>query len=78
MSPARYTRTQIAALAGLSPRVVLRWQVKGLLPPTLGRGSHHGGGAYTDEHLTRLLRIKRDLEANVSLADLADRYRPDD
>src|SRR5205085_5474695 len=67
--PARtYTAEELAALVGISPRVLFYWQQKGLIPAPL-RGKR--GGGYGREHLLRA-RASRLLRAQFEfLADIA-------
>jgi DNA-binding transcriptional MerR regulator len=55
----QYRITELAGLAGVTPRTVRYYVAEGLLPPPTGAGQRR---LYGEEHLSRLLAI-RDLKA---------------
>jgi DNA-binding transcriptional MerR regulator len=71
MSPnrddARYTLTELAALAGVTPRTVRYYLAQGLLPSV---GVSGPGAKYDDAHLARLRVIKRHQMEHKPLADI--------
>ena len=74
MSPnpddARYTLTELSALAGVTPRTVRYYLAQGLLPTV---GVSGPGAKYDDRHLARLRLIKRLQEEHQPLADIRHR-----
>jgi DNA-binding transcriptional MerR regulator len=64
---ARYTLTELADLAGVTPRTVRYYLAQGLLP---GVGVAGPGVKYDDTHLARLRLIKRLQAEHLPLADI--------
>ena len=58
---ARYTLTELADLAGVTPRTVRYYLAQGLLP---GVGVAGPGAKYDDTHLARLRLIRRRISAS--------------
>jgi DNA-binding transcriptional MerR regulator len=67
---ARYTLTELANLAGVSPRTVRYYLAQGLLPAV---GISGPGAKYDDNHLARLRLIKRLQQEHQPLADIRRR-----
>ena len=74
MSPnpddARYTLTELSALAGVTPRTVRYYLAQGLLPAV---GVSGPGAKYDDAHLARLRLIRRLQAAHQPLAEIRHR-----
>ena len=66
-SPAKYGIAELAALGGVSRRTVRYYVQRGLLPAPsgTGRGKHYG-----EEHLERLIQVRRWQEDGKSLAEI--------
>jgi DNA-binding transcriptional MerR regulator len=64
---ARYTLTELADLAGVTPRTVRYYLAQGLLPAV---GASGPGAKYADAHLARLRLIKRLQAQHLPLADI--------
>lgn len=64
---AKYGIAELAALGGVSRRTVRYYVQRGLLPAPsgTGRGKHYG-----DEHLERLIQVRRWQEEGRSLAEI--------
>jgi len=67
-----YSLTDLAKLAGVTPRTVRFYIVQGLLPSP---GQQGPTTRYTDEHLERLLAIKRLQTAHLPLAEIRARLQ---
>ena len=69
----RYAIGELSALAGVSRRTVRYYVQEGLLPSPLGvgRGRHYGR-----PHLDRLLEVKAQQEAGLSLEEIRARRGP--
>ncbi len=67
---ARYTLTELADLAGVTPRTVRYYLAQGLLPAV---GVAGPGAKYADTHLARLRLIKRLQRAHQPLAEIRHR-----
>jgi len=70
---ARYTVTELADLAGVTPRTVRYYLAQGLLPAV---GASGPGAKYGDEHLARLRLIKRLQREHQPLAEIRRRLEP--
>ena len=70
---ARFGIDELADLGGVSRRTVRYYVQEGLLPPPLGvgRGRHYGR-----PHLDRLLEVKAQQEAGLSLEEIRARRGP--
>jgi DNA-binding transcriptional MerR regulator len=64
---ARYTLTELADLAGVTPRTVRYYLAQGLLPAV---GVSGPGAKYDDAHLARLRLIRRLQAQHLPLADI--------
>ena len=69
----RYNIDELADLGGVSRRTVRYYVQEGLLPAPfgVGRGRHYG-----QAHLDRLLEVKAQQEAGLSLDDIRSRRTP--
>ncbi len=67
---ARYTLTELADLAGVTPRTIRYYLAQGLLPTV---GASGPGAKYDDTHLARLRLIKRLQREHQPLADIRHR-----
>lgn len=67
---ARYTISDLAGLAGSTPRTVRYYVAQGLLPPPVGAGP---GAHYTDAHLERLRLIQRLQRQHLPLSEIRQR-----
>jgi DNA-binding transcriptional MerR regulator len=73
MSPAdapRYSLTELADLAGVTPRTVRYYMSQGLLPSS---GSSGPGAKYDDAHLGRLRLVRRLQREHLPLAEIRQR-----
>jgi DNA-binding transcriptional MerR regulator len=70
MEPGKYLIDDLCALTGFSRRTVRYYVQTGLIDPPAGRGR---GGYYSEEHLSRLLRIRSLQEQGVRFSALAGR-----
>jgi DNA-binding transcriptional MerR regulator len=67
-----YTATQLCSEFNITPRRLERWRLRGVIdPPKGGRGKW---AYYTDHHYRQIRAVLNDLDNNVTLADLAERY----
>ena len=62
--------SDLAARAGVTPRTIRYYLAEGLLPPPGGAGSQR---VYGDDHLLRLMAIKRLKEAYLPLSEIRRR-----
>ena len=69
----RFSIDELADLAGVSRRTVRYYVQEGLLPPPLGVGR---GRHYDRAHLDRLLEVKAQEEAGLSLDEIRARRTP--
>jgi DNA-binding transcriptional MerR regulator len=69
----RFSIDELAELAGVSRRTVRYYVQEGLLPPPLGVGR---GRHYDRSHLGRLLEVKAQQEAGLSLDEIRARRTP--
>jgi DNA-binding transcriptional MerR regulator len=69
-SDAQYSITDVAALAGTTPRTVRYYVAQGLLPAPEGAGA---GAHYTDAHMGRLRLIRRLQRQHLPLSDIRQR-----
>jgi len=69
----RFSVDELADLGGVSRRTVRYYVQEGLLPAPLGIGR---GRHYDDAHLQRLLEVKAQQEAGLSLLDIRSGRRP--
>ena len=67
---ASYTISDLAGLAGSTPRTVRYYVAQGLLPPPIGAGP---GAHYTDAHLERLRLIQRLQRQHLPLSEIRQR-----
>ncbi len=67
-----YTLEALASECDVSLRQVRRWIRQGAVSPGTGRMR---SGNFTHEHVRQVLAIKRALDNQVTLADLAERRR---
>ena len=67
---ARYTISDLAGLAGSTPRTVRYYVAQGLLPAPIGAGP---GAHYTDAHLERLRLIQRLQRQHLPLSEIRQR-----
>lgn len=70
-APRSYRMAELVDQTGFSPRQIRRMIHAGVLPRCHGRGPN---GYYTDTHLNRLLKIRREREQRRTLADFADYF----
>ncbi len=63
-----YTATQLSGEFNVSRHTIYHWTRMGALAPAIGKGRT---AYYTDHHVRQIRAIKRSLEANKSLTDLA-------
>lgn len=68
-APRIYRIDTLTELTGFSARQIRRMIYRGAVPPCHGRGPH---GYYTDLHLDRLMKIRRDREQRRTYADYAE------
>ncbi len=69
----RFSIDELSDLAGVSRRTVRYYVQEGLLPPPLGVGR---GRHYDRTHLDRLLEVKAQQEAGLSLDEIRARRTP--
>src|SRR5687767_15838947 len=67
---ARYSLTELADVAGVTPRTVRYYQTQGLLPSP---GSSGPGAKYDDAYLDRLRLIRRLQREHLPLAEIRQR-----
>jgi DNA-binding transcriptional MerR regulator len=70
MAPPRYSLTELAGLAGVTPRTVRYYVSQGLLPSP---GAVGPGAKYDDGHLDRLRVIRRLQREHLPLAEIRGR-----
>jgi len=68
----RFSIDELADLGGVSRRTIRYYIQEGLIPAPLGVGR---GRHYDDSHLRRLLEVKAQQEAGLSLLDIRSRRR---
>ena len=66
----RYSLTELAGLAGVTPRTVRYYMSQGLLPSS---GSSGPGAKYDDAHLARLLLVRKLQREHLPLAEIRQR-----
>jgi DNA-binding transcriptional MerR regulator len=66
----RYSLTELADLAGVTPRTVRYYMSQGLLPSS---GSSGPGAKYDDAHLARLLLVRKLQREHLPLAEIRQR-----
>lgn len=67
-----YTLLDLASITDTSVSTLHKWVKKGVLP-RVGRGR---AGSYTDAHIRRIREVKAILDQNMTLADIRDRFNP--
>lgn len=71
-----YRMADLAALTGMSPRVIRKYRALRILPAPFGGRTR--AATYGAVHLDRLRAIQRAKDANTTLLDLAERFAPTD